>query len=295
MSKKTANLLCLLVAAVWGGGFLATASALNTFDPFTVLMIRFTGSAIISWLMVLIQRKHMTKEAIFRGSVSGVFLYLAFMFQTFGLAHTSTGMNSFLTTVNVVLVPYIAWLIFKKKPKRIQLLASFICLLGIGCLSLSNGQVSFNFGDFMSLMCAVFFAMHIVSLEWSTQHSDTVCINAIQMSVAAIIAMPFAFIFETLPSTISMNAILSCVYMICIATWLAFQMQTTAQKYTDASSASLLLGTESLFANLFGYLLLHEEKTPIMLFGGLLIFIAVVMVESSDIFKPKTVVNLLKK
>lgn len=74
--------------------------------------------------------------------------------------------------------------------------------------------------------------------------------------------------------------------MICIATWLAFQLQTLAQKYTDSSSASLLLCTESLFANIFGYFLLHEEKTLTMVFGGLLIFISVILVESSDHIKP---------
>ena len=67
---------------------------------------------------------------------------------------------------------------------------------------------------------------------------------------------------------------------------LSVNLQTLAQKYTDASSASLLLCTESLFANIFGYFLLHEEKTLTMVFGGLLIFISVILVESSDRIKP---------
>lgn len=285
MSKQTANLICILVAAIWGGGFLATAGALETFDPFMVLMIRFLGAALVCWIVVIIQKKQINKSAILKGSVSGLFLYLAFAFQTFGLDMTNTGQNAFLTAVNVVLVPYIGWLLFKKKPLKIQVFASFVCLVGIGCLSLSNGSFNFSFGDCLSLTCALFFACHIVSLEFSTKGNDAMVINAIQMSVAAIISIPFALTLESFPAHVSTQAILSCLYMICIATWLAFQLQTTAQKYTDASSASLLLCTESLFANVFGYFLLHEQKTPVMILGGLLIFLSVILVESSSIFK----------
>lgn len=281
MSKKSANLVCLIVAAIWGGGFIATDAALQTFDPFTVLMIRFIGAALVCWLVCLVKRVKITKSALKKGSLSGVLLYLAFAFQTFGLDLTNTGNNSFLTAVNVVLVPYISWILFKNKPKSRQIFASFICLIGIACLSLSKGYFNFSFGDLLSLICALFFALHIISLEYATKDHESVLINAIQMSVAALVSVPFAIKLETMPSNINMHAILSCGYMIVIATWLAFQLQTLAQKYTDASSASVLLCTESLFANVFGFFILHEEKTPIMIFGGLLIFLSVVLVEYS--------------
>lgn len=286
MSKQTANLICLLVAAIWGGGFLATAGALEAFDPFSVLMIRFIGAAIVSWIVIKVKKLKVTKEALIKGSISGVLMYLAFAFQTFGLDLTNTGQNAFLTSVNVVLVPYISWFLFKRKPMGIQVFASFICLAGIACLSLSSDGFYFSFGDLLSLICAFFFASQIISLEFATKNCDSTVINTIQMCAAAIVSIPFALILEDFPTSIDTNVILSCLYMICIATWLAFQLQTLAQKYTDASSASLLLCTESLFANIFGYFLLHEEKTLTMVFGGLLIFISVILVESSDRIKP---------
>lgn len=107
MSKQQANLVCLLVAAIWGGGFIATDAALQTFDPFTVLMIRFIGASIVSIIVCLVSRVKISREALFRGSISGVLMYLAFAFQTFGLFLTNTGQNAFLTAINVVLVPYI--------------------------------------------------------------------------------------------------------------------------------------------------------------------------------------------
>lgn len=104
------------------------------------------------------------------------------------------------------------------------------------------------------------------------------------MSVAALLSIPFALSLETIPQNISMHAYMSCGYMIVVATFLAFQLQTLAQKYTDASSASVLLCTESLFANVFGFVLLHEAKSPIMILGGLLIFFSVILTEYSGQF-----------
>lgn len=284
MSKQQANLVCLLVAAIWGGGFIATDAALQTFDPFTVLMIRFIGASIVSIIVCLVSRVKISREALFRGSISGVLMYLAFAFQTFGLFFTNTGQNAFLTAVNVVLVPYIVWLLWKKKPSNHQLAASVVCLVGITCLSLSKGYFSFSFGDSLSLSCAFFFACHIISLEYATENSNSIAINAVQMSVAAILSIPLALSLETIPQTITAHAYMSCAYMIIVTTFLAFQLQTLAQKYTDASSASVLLCTESLFANVFGFLLLHEEKSPIMILGGLLIFVSIILTEYSGQF-----------
>ena len=284
MNKKIANAMCLLVAMVWGGGFIATSAALNTFDPFTVLMIRFVGAAAVCWILVAVQKKQVNRAVVKRSIWSGVFLYLAFAFQTFGLDLTETGMNAFLTAVNVVLVPYLTWMLTKEKPKAIQLAASMICFIGIGCLSLSSGSFQFRFGDVLSLICAVMFAAQIIATEHATVDADPMVVNAVQMSVAAILAIPFALIFESWPTVITFEAVGSVSYMILIATWLAYQLQTTAQKYTDASSASVLLCTECLFANIFGYFLLHETKTPIMIVGGILIFVSVLLVESEGFF-----------
>lgn len=240
--------------------------------------------ASLSIIVCLVSRVKISREALFRGSISGVLMYLAFAFQTFGLFLTNTGQNAFLTAVNVVLVPYIVWLLWKKKPSNHQLAASVVCLVGIACLSLSKGYFSFSFGDSLSLSCAFFFACHIISLEYATENSNSIAINAVQMSVAAILSIPLALSLETIPQTITAHAYMSCAYMIIVATFLAFQLQTLAQKYTDASSASVLLCTESLFANVFGFLLLHEEKSPIMILGGLLIFVSIILTEYSGQF-----------
>ncbi len=277
--KNQANLACLLTAMVWGGGFIATAAALRTFDPGTTLMLRFSGAAIVFWLICLVAKIRFNRACVKASVWSGVFLYSAFLLQTIGLRYTSTGMNAFLTAVNVVLVPYLVWIVFRKRPERRQFAASLLCLGGIGCLSLSSGSFSFNVGDGLSLGCAVLFAAQIIATERAAKTGNPMAVNAIQMSVAALLSFPYALGMETWPASVPAMAWGSIAYSIFIATTLAYMLQTWAQKYTDAASASVLLCTESLFANVFGWLLLGETKTPVMVLGGILIFLSVLLVE----------------
>lgn len=241
--KNQANLACLLTAMVWGGGFIATAAALRTFDPGTTLMLRFSGAAIVFWLICLVAKIRFNRACVKASVWSGVFLYSAFLLQTIGLRYTSTGMNAFLTAVNVVLVPYLVWLVFRKRPQRRQ------------------------------------FAAQIIATERAAKTGNPMAVNAIQMSVAALLSFPYALGMETWPASVPAMAWGSIAYSIFIATTLAYMLQTWAQKYTDAASASVLLCTESLFANVFGWLLLGETKTPVMVLGGILIFLSVLLVE----------------
>ncbi|MCF0261123.1 MAG: DMT family transporter [Erysipelotrichaceae bacterium] len=278
MNRNRANLMCLLCAVLWGLGFIATASGLKTFPPFIMMAIRFTGGAALSWIPVFFQKDRLSVDVIKKGIVSGVFLYLAFAFQTVGLAMTDTGMNAFLTSVNVILVPYIAWVCLKQKPSRRVVLASLICLLGIGCLSLSRGSFVLRFGDILSLICAVLFACQIVSLN-SVQNENPLLLNTVQLTAAAAMSVPCAVITGGWPSEIGAEALTACIYSIVFSTFICYMLQTTAQKYTSPSSASVLLSTESLWANVFGWVILKEPKSWIMIVGGLLIFTAILIVE----------------
>lgn len=277
MSKRTADFLLLIVGILWGGGFIATDAALRTFPPFAMLVLRFCGAAVLGWIPVMAARSKIKKSAVKTGILSGIFLYLAFAFQTFGLQLTETGMNAFLTAVNVVLVPYLSWIVLKQRPNRKIILASLICLAGIGFLSLSTGSFRFRFGDLLTLICAVFFAAQIVVLG-RAEHENPWVINAVQLSAAAVFSIPFGMTPDW-PQVVSPTAVFSVLYSIVLSTFVCYLLQTLAQKYTTPAAASLLLCTESLWANVFGWLILHEAKTPIMILGGLLIFASVLIVE----------------
>ena len=101
MKKSTANLMLVLVTVIWGGGFIATSAALETFSPFYILMIRFVGSALLSFVVAAKAIKEIKASTLRKGIVAGIFLFLAFAFQTFGLQGSTASTNAFLTSTNV--------------------------------------------------------------------------------------------------------------------------------------------------------------------------------------------------
>lgn len=279
MRRSVANMVLVVVTIIWGGGFIATSAALDCFDPFYVLMIRFVGSALLSLIMAFSSLKSVGHRTLMKGAIAGVFLFFAFAFQTFGLQSTTASKNAFLTATNVIFVPYIYWMIFRKKPTLRQGIASLLCVIGIALLTLNGTEISFTIGDFYSLICAIFFACHIISLDWATKKENVLVINGMQMLVAAVLSTLSAMLFGNPPLAIDGQAIASAFYLIAISTCLAFLLQTAAQKYTSASSASLILSMEALFASIFSFFLLDEEITFFMMIGGALILSSIILVE----------------
>ena len=285
MTREQANLLCLLTAAIWGGGFIATDVAIDTFEPFVFLMIRFVLAGLLAWIPLAFTRERITKETLKTGMISGFFLYTAFAFQTFGLAYSEPGMNAFLTSTNVVIVPYLAWMVYRKKSEGSTLLASFLCLAGIGFLSLSKGGFSFSIGDGLTLICALLFAAQIVSLQ-NADRCPVNALNAVQLSTAGVLSLFFG-LKGPYPAHVSFEAIASMGYSVILATLVCYLLQTLAQQHTSAAAASVLLGTESLWANVFSFLLLGSRPSLMMILGGTLIFMAILIVEGKGLFEGK--------
>lgn len=279
LNKHLADAMLLMVAIIWGGGFIGTDAALKTFEPFTILMLRFGIAFLIMLTFGFKQVKNAKRKDIINGLIAGTFLFLAFAFQTFGLKYTTPSKNAFLTATNVIMVPYIMWYISKHSPKKKEIVSSLLCVTGIACLTLNADSLVLSFGDTLSLICAVFYAFHIISLSKFSKESNITVINTLQMFSAFILSLISFPIFETFPQSVSIEAWGSILYIAVFSTCLAFAMQTYAQKYTTANAASLIMCTESIFATLFSVLLLNEILTPLMIIGGCLIFISILVVE----------------
>lgn len=276
MRKTTANLVLVLVTIIWGGGFIATSTALDTFPPFTIMAIRFLGAAILPFLLAWRKWRSLSMTEFGYGVMIGVFLFLAFAFQTFGLQVTTPGKNAFLTAAYVVFVPYLLWLFQKRRMKRREWAASFLCILGIALLTLRQDNLSFSLGDTLSFICAWFFALHIIALERYGTHSDVFVLTALQMGTAGVISAVCAWATELWPADIPTAAVLSAAYSILVSTMLAYLLQTWAQKYTDANSASMILSMEALWASVFSFLFLRETMSLPMLIGAALILVSVI-------------------
>lgn len=280
-SRKKAflsDLSLLFVALVWGGGFVAVKDALNTMTPMVLMALRFTIAALILYVFLHKWIGKITISDWKKGSVVGTFLFTAFAAQTYGLQFTTASKQGFLTAVYVVVVPLLAWIIYRKRPSTKAFIGSAITLAGIGLISL-NSEFSLNIGDSLTLLCAVLFAAHILSIEYFAKSMETVKLAFIQIAVAAVMCIVFALLTEPIPTEISTRAWAAILYLAVFSTFACFTVQTIAQKYTSSSHASIIMSLESVFAALLGVVLLSEEMTLKMVIGCVMIFAAILIVE----------------
>lgn len=290
MKKSTLSELALfLVAIFWGGGFVAVKDALDAISPFYMIAIRFFGAAAILALIFQRRLRCTRKHEIKGGVIIGILLFISFAFQTVGLQYTLPGKQAFLTGIYVIMVPFLYWLIKKQRPDNYSIAAAFLTLLGIGLITLHEG-FRLNSGDWLTLLCDVFFALQIIAVDRYAKNCDTIILAIIQMFTSAALAFIFALIFEPFPGMIKINGLFSLGYLVIFSTMLAFLVQNVAQKYTAPTPAAIIMSLESVFGAIFSIIFLGEEFTLSKIIGCVIIFFAIILSETklSFITKPKT-------
>lgn len=278
--KKYIGILGLLtVAIIWGTGFVATAIGLDNYSPFQILAIRFSVAFIILLIMNIKRLKTISQKSFRRGTSLGVFLFLAFAFQTVGLQFTTPSKNAFLTAVNVIIVPFLGFLIFRKKVPVKGVVGSFVTLIGIAMLSLTSSLGGVNVGDVLTLVCAVFFALQIFVTDFFVTEEETWVLMLLQMGCAAVLSwLAILVTGEGMPS-IKVETVMPVLYLGIASTLIAYFLQTVSQKYTTSSQAAVILSTEAFFGMLGSVLLLGEQVSVNMLIGSIFIFIGILIVE----------------
>ncbi len=276
--KYLADLSLLFVAFAWGGGFVAVKDALNSLTPMYLMAFRFTLASIVVYVSLHQWIGKITVKEFKNSSVVGTILFMAFAAQTVGLQYTTASKQGFLTATYVIMVPFLYWVLYQKRPPIKVFAGSFLTLVGIGFIGLDS-TLSLNKGDWLTLLCALFFAMHILSIEFYTKTIHVFKVAFVQISVAAVWFIVAALILEPMPGALSSRAWIAIVYMAVVSTFGCFTVQTVAQKHTTSSHASIIMSLESVFAAVLGVWLLQEKMTIAMLFGCGLIFIAILMVE----------------
>ena len=161
--RKLAKPMLFLAAFIWGSSFFIMKDALDQLPVQYLLAIRFTAGAALLGLLCWKKWRTFTPDYLWRGAVIGGMLYTAYAIQTYGLALTTPSKNAFLTAVYCVLVPFLYWAFARVRPDRYNVLAALLCVTGVGLVSLT-GDLTVNPGDGLTLLCAIFYAMHIVSV-----------------------------------------------------------------------------------------------------------------------------------
>ena len=287
--RRLAEPMLFAAAIIWGSSFFIMKGAVDIIPTFYLLAIRFTGGAVLLALVCWKKwRMHFTRDYLWRGAVIGAFLFLAYSVQTFGLMGTTPSKNAFLTAVYCVLVPFLYWIAVKKRPDRYNILAAVLCVAGVGLVSLTN-DFTITWGDGLTLVCAFFYAAHIVAVAKVSPAKDIYLLTVFQFAFAALYAWICGALFQELPpaSVISSDLIIQMAYLVVMATTVALLFQNVGQVWSDPSSAAVILSLESVFGVLFSVLFYGDPVTGQLLAGFALIFVAVVCSETKFSFLRK--------
>lgn len=278
-----ADLALVIVAAVWGGGFVAVKDALDSAGPYFIMTMRFVIATLLMGIIFWKKVKHIDRKTLKAGCIIGVILFLAFAFQTIGLQYTSASKQSFVTAVYVVMVPFLYWIVTRNIPKFYNVLAAAICLGGIWFLTLSGGEVGgFNKGDMLTLVCALLFAAHIVAVGFFAEKHDPIQLTILQLGVSAILSLICMIVLKEVPATISKETMTPILYLAILSTFLAFLIQNVAQKYTYSSHAAIIMCTEAVFGTILSVMILGESLTVKMILGCILIFASILLSELGE-------------
>ncbi|GLC78074.1 DMT family transporter [Lacrimispora brassicae] len=281
MKKKLAIGGLILVTIIWGGGFVASDMALESMRPFQIMTVRFLLGTILMGLVSLRSLRGITKSEVMAGGLMGVALFAGFAFQIIGLQYTTPSKNAFLTALNVVIVPFISFLILRKKIGARGIAGAVMSVAGVALLSLDR-NFSLGLGDGLTLICAVGFAFQIfLTSEFVKKYRATV-LNFIQMITAFFLSVISLIAFGETQFHVTEKGILSVLYLGLISTTVCYLLQTASQKYVDETKAAIILSLESVFGTLFSILILREILTPRMLAGSIIILGAVVISNLSE-------------
>lgn len=281
MKKGTAIGGLVLVTLIWGGGFIASDMALESLGPFQIMMLRFLLASILMGIGSIKVLKTIKKEEIIAGSLMGVALFTAFALQIVGLQYTTPSKNAFLTSLNVVMVPFIAFIILKKKIGFKGILGAVLSVIGVAVLSL-QGDFSLGLGDTLTLICAIGFAFQIFLTSQFVQKYRVPVLNCVQMTVSFILSFIGMFIFHETHFQITTKGTLSVIYLGAVSTAICYLIQTVCQKYVDETKAAIILSMEAVFGTVFSVIILHEVITLRMVIGSMIILTAVIISNLSE-------------
>lgn len=305
MNKTKNTFLLLLTAFIWGVAFVAQSVGMDYVGPLTFNASRFIIGAVflipcIAFLDTLkkkeaaasgnhsdisenipVDSKPQNKKTLLIGGLCcGIAIAVASTLQQYGISMTTVGKAGFITALYIVIVPILG-IFLKKKPRLIIWVSVVLALAGLYFLCMTD-SLSFSKGDTMVLLCALAFSIHILIIDYFSPKVDGVRMSCIQFFIAGILCGVPALIFEHPQFSSLIAAWAPIFYAGILSSGVGYTLQIVAQKNYDPTIASLILSLESVFSVLAGWVILHQALSPREIFGCVLVFIAIILVQLPD-------------
>lgn len=283
MTRVQANTLLLLAGAIWGAGFIAQSTAMETLGPIWFIGLRFAVATLVALPFALWEKSHadgpIRPNDIGGFILTGLALFAAAAFQQVGLLTTTVTNSGFLTGLYVVFTPILTVLLLRRRPHWVIWPAALLASFGIFLLS-GGTFAALTLGDMLTIVCAVLWSVQMICVGvFSGRSGRPVALSLIQFSVCAVLGCAAGLLFEPISLAAIKGALPEILYAGFFSSGLAFIFQNVAQRYTTAPQAAIFLSSEALFAALFGVLLLGETISPAGYVGCAIIFIAMLAVE----------------
>lgn len=259
-----AHLLLILVTFIWGATFVQIKDALRDVSPLLFNALRMVVATAALLILHLPHLRKMNVKTLLAGARVGVFLWAGYEFQTTGLRLTTPSKSAFLTSVSVVLVPIFLLVFWRKAVGRWTALGVAAAFAGLFLLTVPGGAggwgdlKSVNFGDLLTLGCAIAFAFQIIFVGRATQHHPYQPIAFLQVATAAVLMVASVPVVEHAHIVWSWRVMTAILVTALLATAAAFTLQSWAQQFMGATNAALIFSLEPVFAWLVAYAVLGE-------------------------------------
>lgn len=283
--RARAELALAGVTIIWGSTFVLVKSALADISTYLFLFLRFTVAAIA---LYLIYRGQLRRKGLFAGILAGSLLFSAYVCQTLGLALTTPSKSAFLTGLSIPMVPLVSSFVYRIRPRSFEMVGILIASCGMALMTLPSGAagagVSISRGDFLSFLCAVIFALHIVVVSHYSPIMGFQTVAVLQVAAAAVLGMGSVFLSPLLPGEavrfhVTPGVVSAVLITGLLATALAFTTMAWAQKYTTATRSALIFSLEPVVAWLTSWVLTGENLPARAQAGAGLILAGILLAE----------------
>jgi len=293
MKKYVGEGALLFNTLIWGGTFALIKNAFTDVSPLLFLGLRFGLATLIFLPFVYTQLRTTNKKTLIAGAILGVFYFSGFATQSVGLNLTTATKSGFITGTFVIFIPILQLIIEKRKPKWFNLVSVFLVLIGLVMLSSKGDNAidffkqlgsDFNFGDILTLICAILFAFQVVYVDVFTKKYDFLPMVFVQLLITGLGGFIFSFIFsisalEEVRFTMNMSVVSAILYTSIFASIIATVIQLKYQKIVSPTKAGIIFSIEPIFAAVFAYFLLSEKISNFGFVGCVVIFLGLIVSE----------------
>ena len=293
MTRRKADLALALNTLLWGATFVLNKAALSHISPVLFLALRFTLAALVLALAMrglapnLRAGISMTasglRDSVLPGVMAGLFLFAGFFLQTEGLRLTTPPKSAFLTGLCTVMVPFLAMLVYKTRPQVSEVVGVLVATLGMGLMTLEGSIGSISRGDVLTLLGAIAFAGHIVTLGHFSKRVSFELLSITQVGAAALAALSLVWWVET--PRIEWQPVVVWAILIAglLCTALAFTIQAWAQRFTTSTRTALIYALEPVVAWITSFVIAGEGLAGRAAIGAALILAGVLLVETKPL------------